>query len=71
MTIKTLTYIHNLLKEEKDKTYQAYIYIRDCTAKAYHDNKPNANFLKSQQDKAWEKYREADRALDDFEEQQF
>lgn len=71
MTIKTLTHIHTLLKEEKDKQYQAYIFIRDCVTQAHCDNKPNADFLEKQQEKAWERYREADRALDDFEEQEF
>lgn len=71
MTIKTLTHIHKLLVEEKEKTYNAYIYIRDLSTAAYSDNKPNADFLSQQKDKAWEAYRAADRALDDFEEKEW
>ena len=71
MTIKTLTHIHNLLKEEKDKQYNAYAYIRDCTTTAYCDKKPNADYLKEQKDKTWNKYIEAKHALEDFEEQEF
>lgn len=71
MTIKTLTYIHELLKEEKDKRYNAYVYIRDCVTKAHCDKQPNADYLEKQQEKAWEEYRKADRALDDFEDQEF
>ena len=71
MTIKTLTYIHNLLKEEKEKQYEAYKHIRDIVTTARAENQPNADYLAELQDKAWDTYTQARHALEDFEEQDF
>lgn len=67
MTVKTLTYIHNLLKEEVSKLKDAHTYIKTITTEAKEKEAPNADFLQRQTDKAWSKYIDAMNALEDFE----
>lgn len=67
MTIKTLTYIHDLMCEELTKRKDAYNYIREVANKAIDEEAPNAQFLSTQRDTAWQKYIEATNALADFE----
>ena len=71
MTIKTLTYIHNLLKEDVKVQANAKNYIRDIANKAAEEEAPNAQYLSSQQQKALHKYLEACNALEDFEKQEW
>ena len=67
MTIKTLTYIHDLLKEECDKREKANRWMRDLANEAEEQEQPNTQTLKEQSEIAWNKYIEARNALDDFE----
>ena len=71
MTIKTLEFIHNLLKEEANKTDDAYKYIRDIATTARENEQPNADYLAQQQEAAWKKRTEAKHALEDFEEKEW
>ena len=71
MTIKTLTFIHDLLKEENQTRHNAYHYIRNLANKAVEEEAPNAEYLKKQADDAWLKHIEAVKALDDFEEKEW
>ena len=67
MTIKTLTYIHNLLKEDVQTHENAKAYIREIYFKAQDEEKPNAEYLRKQYENARDKLREAQNALEDFE----
>lgn len=67
MTIKTLTYIHNLLKEDVNTHANAKDYIRQVADKAEAEEAPNAQYLREQYNKAFNKYCEACNALQDFE----
>lgn len=71
MTIKTLTFIHDLLKEDVHIKKEAHNHMRDIVTTARANNQPNADFLAEQQNKAWNKYLEANRALEDFEEKEW
>ena len=71
MTIKTLEFIHNLLKEEANKTDDAHKYMRDIVTTARENNQPNADYLAQQQEAAWKKRIEAKQALDDFEQKEW
>lgn len=67
MTIKTLTYIHDLLKEEADKREKAYKWMRDIANAAEEQDQPNKDELKKQVEIARHKRFEAENALADFE----
>lgn len=67
MTIKTLTHIHNLLIEEKNRKEKALDIIRKAMYEAEENNAPNLQTLKNTYEKMRESYREADYAFDDFE----
>lgn len=67
MTIKTLTYIHNLLKEDVQTQENAKEYIREVYNKALEEEKENAPFLRKQYETQRQKLREAENALEDFE----
>ena len=71
MTIKTLTYIHDLLKEKVESEHGTYTHIRDLVTTARCDNATNIATLEKLQDKAWVDYTKARHALQDFEEQEF
>lgn len=67
MTIKTLTYIHNLLIEDVKTQTNAKDYTRTIADKAEAEEAPNAEYLRKQQRIAFDKYLKATRALEDFE----
>lgn len=67
MTIKTLTYIHNLLIEDVKTQTQVKDYIRTVADRAEAEEAPNAEYLREQQRIAFDKYLKASRALEDFE----
>lgn len=67
MTIKTLTYIHNLLKEDVETQTNAKLYIQEVYNNALEEGKENASFLRQQYETQRRKLREAENALDDFE----
>ena len=67
MTIKTLTYIHNLLIEDVKTQTAAKDYIRTIADQAEAEEAPNAEYLRKQQQTAFDKYLKAPRALEDFE----
>lgn len=71
MTIKTLTHIHNLLKEDVQTQENAKNYIREIYQQALDEEKDNAPFLRKQYETAREKLRNAQNALDDFEEKEW
>lgn len=67
MTIKTLTYIHNLLIEDVKTHTNAKDYARQIAEKAEDEEAPNAQYLRELYNKAFNKYRAACNALQDFE----
>lgn len=67
MTVTTLTYIHNLLKEEANKREMALKWIRESYVKAMDDEQPNVKTLEEQKEVARIKFNEANDALRDFE----
>lgn len=71
MTIKTLTFIHNLLKEEAAKREDAKKWILERYYEATENNAPNAETLRTQYNVAKEKYYEATNALEDFEQKEW
>ena len=71
MNVKTLTFIHKLLTEEVEKRTGAHAYIREIANTAAKEEKPNAEYLKQQKEKAWDEYMKAYQALSDFESQEW
>ena len=69
--MKTLTFIHTLLEEEKNKRYNAYTFIRDKASIAKEEEAPNAEHLSKQAEIAWNKQVEAVRALREFEDKEW
>ena len=67
MTIKTLTYIYDLLKEDVQSQENAKNYIREVYNKALEEGQENAPFLRKQYETQRNKLREAENALEDFE----
>lgn len=71
MTIKTLTFIHDLLTEETEKRRLANKWISEIYQKAVDEDAPNVQTLEEQKETAWNKYFEASRALDEFEQKEW
>ena len=67
MTIKTLTYIHNLLKEDVDLKSGAKKHIYELWSEAVDKEYSNAEYIREQYDLARKKLYEAENALEDFE----
>ena len=67
MTVKTLTYIHELLKEEDRRQAGAYKLIRDAAQRANEEDAPNKQTLHEQEQRAWQRHVEALNALAEFE----
>lgn len=67
MTIKTLTYIHNLLKEDVAQREDVKKYIREVYDTALEATDPTAEHLREQYNDAKDKYYDALHALEDFE----
>ena len=67
MTIKTLTYIHNLLIDDVKTNTNAKDYARQIAEKAEDEEAPNAQYLRELYNKAFNKYLDACNALQDFE----
>lgn len=71
MNIKTLSYIHNLLKENKEKERKAMEIARTERNKAEDDEAENFPSLEKLYRKTYESFCEASNALDDFEAQEW
>lgn len=71
MTIKTLEYIHRLLREEYDRIDGAYQLARKNANDAEKDNADNACALRELALSLFRERQAARRALDEFEEQDF
>lgn len=67
MTVSTLTYIHELLKEEVSKREGALELIRKVYLEALDNKQPNVKCLEQQKENARKKYSKAYDALTDFE----
>lgn len=74
MTIKTLEFIHNLLKDEADKTEALYKMAKDTFYECAESENPNKKQLKSAEEHltVWRNaYNKAAEALSDFENQEW
>ena len=71
MTIKTLAYIHNLMKEEFDKRDKAYKWMKEIANDAEEKEQGNTEALKEQVRIAYKKRDEALNALIDFEKTEY
>lgn len=67
MTIKTLTYIHNLLKDDVNLKEGAKKHIYELWNEAVEKEYSNAEYIREQYDIARDKCYEAQHALEDFE----
>lgn len=67
MTVKTLTYIHNLLKEDANDKETTMNFVRTIYNEAVRENKPTAEHIREQYQLCRDKYWEAREALEDFE----
>lgn len=73
MTIKTLEYIHKLLKDEEWKTRQVYKSARDLQYE-YEENNADKDQIKRQEEVAdhfMNEHSAANNALEDFENQEW
>lgn len=71
MTIKTLEYIHRLLREEYDRIDGAYQIARRNAYEAEEESAENVETLKEIQMGLFNERQEARRALEEFEDQDF
>ena len=69
MTIKTLTFIHESLKDEVNRRLDTKKYVYDLWEEAVEQELPTAEHIREQYNIAREKYNEAHDALEDFEQQ--
>ena len=67
MTVSTLTYIHELLKEEVRKCEGALELIRKVYREAVDNEQSNVECLEEQKENARKKYNKALDALTDYE----
>lgn len=71
MTIKTLTFIHELLKDEVNRLDGAYNLAKEASQEADETEAPNAKELHELQLQMFHKRTEAQRVLDEFEAQEW
>lgn len=67
MKVKTLMYIHQLLVEDEARHETARKMVREAMRKAEEEGAENVVALKDAYDKAYESYRAARGAREDFE----
>lgn len=67
MTVKTLSHIHELLKEEEKRCAGAYKIAHEAYYKAAEEDAPNTKTLDEMQKKMRRKHTEARLALEEFE----
>ena len=71
MKLKTVNYIHNLLVENERTTREARNMAREIKSKAKEENAENYETLKEVYDRAFDSWKDASRALEDFEDQEW
>lgn len=71
MKIKTLSYIHNLLKEEAEKRKEEYLIAATAKKNATDEELENDPSIEAAYKVARNKWNEADNALSDFEDQEW
>ena len=71
MTIKTLTFIHELLKDEVNRLNGAYSLAAEASKEAEEAEAPNAKPLDELKMQMFRKRTEAQRVLDEFEAQEW
>ena len=71
MTIKTLTYIHNLLIDKEKVTNSAKELARKNLINAEENELPNLKSFENLYQKTYNSWLEASRALDEFEQHEF
>lgn len=71
MTIKTLTYIHQLLIDDVARCRRANEIATDARNRAEDEEADNLQTLEEARKKTWEHLRKATNALEDFEAQEW
>lgn len=71
MTIKTLTYIHQLLIDDAARCRKAHQIATDARNRAEDEEAENLQALEDVRKKTWEHLRKATNALEDFEAQEW